>query len=126
MDQEEKFIEQKFGRKNPFKVPEGYFDDFASQIMKQLPEEKPASARVVQMAPRPRRRWRGLVAAAASVVVLALSWTVYTAVDHKQQPAHPAAATAQATDHSDYSTMDAMADYTMLDNEDIYAYVAEN
>lgn len=126
MDKEEKFIEQKYGRKNPFKVPEGYFDDFASELMKQLPEEEPVSAKVVEMRPRQKKRWRSLVAVAASAVVCVMSWTVYNAIDSKQPANSPVPATAQVTDHTDYSTMDALADYTMMDNEDMYAYVAEN
>ena len=33
MISEEKFIAEKFGRREPFRVPDGYFDDFASQMM---------------------------------------------------------------------------------------------
>ena len=45
MEREERFIEEKFGRRTPFKVPEGYFDDFASQLMQSLPEseDRPAA-----------------------------------------------------------------------------------
>lgn len=34
---EEQEIIKKFGKGNPFKVPEGYFEDFARNIMTQLP-----------------------------------------------------------------------------------------
>ncbi len=29
----EKYIEEKVGKRNPFQVPEGYFEQFASQLM---------------------------------------------------------------------------------------------
>ena len=38
---EEKYIEEQVGRRNPFTVPEGYFDTFADQLMASLPERQP-------------------------------------------------------------------------------------
>ncbi len=34
----EDYLLSKCGRENPFKVPEGYFDQFADDLMKRLPE----------------------------------------------------------------------------------------
>ena len=42
----EKDIKQRFGTANHFTVPEGYFDNFASQMMSRLPERE---ARVVEI-----------------------------------------------------------------------------
>ena len=35
MDREELFLKQKFGNERPFRVPEGYFDSFADNLMKE-------------------------------------------------------------------------------------------
>jgi hypothetical protein len=123
MDKEEKFIEERFGRKNPFRVPECYFDDFTSQLMKKLPEQT-KSAQIVVMSPRRKSRWRNVVAVAACVVVGILSWSAYSLVSHSDQTAQQPVS-EQVVDQSGYATMDAMADYTMMDNEDMYAYVSE-
>jgi len=73
---EEKYIEEKLGKRNPFLVPDGYFDSFADRLMQQLPErpvhdeaspEVCKPARMVQM-----RRW--LYAAACAVVLVVGAW----------------------------------------------------
>ena len=38
MGTEDKFLKEQFGNKRPFKVPDGYFENLASQIMEKLPE----------------------------------------------------------------------------------------
>ena len=40
MIQEEKKINDIFGKDNHFQVPAGYFDQLSDQIMAQIPEEK--------------------------------------------------------------------------------------
>ncbi len=37
---EEDFIRQQAGKENPFKAPEGYFEDFTARLMQQLPERE--------------------------------------------------------------------------------------
>lgn len=41
---EEQEIIRKCGKENPFKVPEGYFEDFTRNLMAQLPEKEEAMA----------------------------------------------------------------------------------
>lgn len=36
-------LQKKYGKKNPFTVPEGYFDRFADELMAQLPEKEVAA-----------------------------------------------------------------------------------
>ena len=38
MENEEKYIREKAGRENPFRVPEGYFEQLTERVMSQLPE----------------------------------------------------------------------------------------
>ncbi|MGI6231285.1 MAG: hypothetical protein ACOYJF_00330 [Prevotella sp.] len=120
MDKEEKYIAEKFGHVNPFRVPDGYFDRLTSDIMKSLPEED--SRRSPVMTVSRSRRWRAVAAAACLVMGLASASLVYHHTSDSQQ----ASQTNTSIATSSYSVVDAMADYTMLDNEDMYAYIAEN
>ncbi|MFV0397282.1 MAG: hypothetical protein ACK5JU_04600 [Bacteroidales bacterium] len=48
MTSEEK-IKQMVGKREPFKVPEGYFEQLTQNIMEQIPEERPATRSVVRV-----------------------------------------------------------------------------
>lgn len=116
MDKDERIIEEQFGRENHFTVPEGYFDNFATQLMSQLPEQE---ARVIKMEPSFWRRHRYAAIAAASAVIAIFSVGIY----FNGSDAEPSAASHVAhVENSNYSgSLDAAANYSMLDNEDIYA-----
>ena len=51
MDKETGILEKKFGKVQPFKVPDGYFDGFVKDLMDKLPEDE---ARIIEMRPN---RW---------------------------------------------------------------------
>lgn len=126
MNKEEKFIEQKFGRENHFTVPEGYFDDFTSQLMQKLPEDPNQGARIVTMTPSPWRRYHAAIVAAASVCAAIFSVGIYFhSAESRPQKASVAASQQVGVRNASYSTVDAMAEYTMLDTEDMYAYIAD-
>lgn len=116
MDYEEKYIQEKMGQRNPFRVPEGYFDQLADQVMAQLPERQRKS-RVVALRP-----W--LYAAASVVLVVVMSLTFYFHRHAGAEMQTAAVATAVSTEESSY--IDEAADYAMLDNVEIYALLAEN
>ena len=40
MIQEEQYLEETIGRKDGFRVPEGYFNQLTASVMSQLPERK--------------------------------------------------------------------------------------
>ena len=40
----EEYIKKRIGKGNPFKVPDGYFASFTSDIMSRLPEQNQMSA----------------------------------------------------------------------------------
>lgn len=48
MTSEEK-IKQMVGKREPFKVPEGYFEQLTLNIMEQIPEERPTTRPVVRV-----------------------------------------------------------------------------
>jgi hypothetical protein len=123
MDREELFLKQKFGNERPFRVPEGYFDSFADNLMKELPEREANEAKVVPM--RRRLSWRKFatvaVAACLGVVLLNVGTTYF---NHEQQAQQPLAASMQSAAASN-EAFDQMADYAMIDVSDMYAYVSD-
>jgi len=111
---EEKYLIEKVGRQNPFRVPEGYFDVLAGEVM----------AKVDASVPKPRRSNRRLwYYAAACVCALMVSVATWLASEVKQAPVAPMKAIAvQASDDS----FDEAADYVMVDNMDIYACLSSD
>ena len=104
---EEEYIRERMGNRNPFIVPEGYFDRLADEV---IGKTKPKPAMVRYLRPL-------LYAAACAAMAIAVS-TVFRS--QQQDDTLLMAQQQEATAYSD-TYMDDMADYAMLDNEDIYA-----
>jgi len=121
MGMEDTIIEKRFGKKRPFKVPEGYFEGLASQVMQQLPMTE---TRAISIRPKLWKRYRSAIAVAASVCGIVVGTSIYM---HKQNVETDYASNMPASTVAAYSynTIDYVADYTMLDNEDIYALVSD-
>ena len=125
---EDNILKKKFGSVNHFTVPEGYFDSFADKLMEQLPD---TDARVIPM--RAATWWhrlpmRKIAVAVGTVVVLACGAAFYAnhASSDNASVAHASSEHVQQGG-SEYGTFDQMADYTMMDNQDIYvSLVADN
>lgn len=128
MKKEEKILIDKFGKANHFSVPEGYFESFTNQMMDLLPESE---ARVIEM--RPATWWNRLpikkVAAAIGAVLVIGAGSLWVG-NHTHTDKVNTAVTGSmhhTTSVSEYGTFDQMADYTMMDNQTIYAsLVGEN
>ena len=120
MTDEERIIQENMGKQNPFRVPDGYFDRFAEQLMEQLPERQvEAPKRTVLL-----KIWRPVLLAAACTCVAIFSVTLYLNHSKQQTTTEPAVATVITTT-ADEDFMDEAADYAMLDNADIYACLSE-
>jgi hypothetical protein len=64
---EEKYIWEKEGfRKDPYRVPEGYFADFAGKVMERLKDEAPIQERNVRLF----RPWMAWVSGAAALIIV--------------------------------------------------------
>ena len=125
MNEEEKLILEKFGKETPFKVPDGFFDDFTKDLMAKLPERQEDASKKKRSAAIIRRMSVIITSAAVfvGVCILAVSYLV-------QKPEQPVVAKQAKDNHIEninnaYNSIDEAAEYTMLDNEDIYAYVSE-
>ena len=126
MDENEKWLRSHYGNDNPFTVPEGYFESLSDSIMSMLPEQQ---THVVDMG---NNSWRRKIAAALAVaasvaVIISVSLTVgYRHDAAKLADGSSNAISEQQSAYSDYTVVDEMANYAMLDNVDMYAYVATN
>jgi len=122
MVNEEAFLRDKIGQKNPFKIPDGYFDQFADRLMEKLPEQ--------QHKPVLIRRLRPLLYAAVFVGVLIIGATLaFKSIQKFDSQSNIVLVTNEQDEsllnaYSDTYIEDA-ANYAMIDNEEIYAYLAD-
>lgn len=125
MEKEEKYIDATFGCKDPFRVPDGYFDDFTGRLMSRLPDAPEAPVVNMQITKGSLwMRYRKYVAIAAASVCIGIV-SVGTYFHHKAEVADKNNVAGVEMSSSSYSTMDALTDYTMLDSDDMYAYMAD-
>lgn len=111
MENEEKYIREKLGQKNPFRVPEGYFDQLTERVMEQLPERRQKS-RLVTLRP-----WFYAAACMAAVAIMGVTYHFHQSAGEQQM----AEITANNTENT---YIEDAADYAMLDNAEIYAYLS--
>lgn len=135
MIKEEKILTQAMSRDSHFKVPEGYFDQLAEQVMAKLPKQEP---RIISIAESSWWHRLPLRKIAASVAVACLLGGGTLVVLHQQSAhthmvassaalVHAAGSTTLKQASSEDATFNEMANYTMMDNETIYAsLVTEN
>lgn len=128
MTNEEKYLNSKMGKRNPFTVPEGYFEQLTQQVMDKIPqavvtEMKPAKKPAKVAVMKRLRPW--LYAAACicvGVFIAAIAFNNRSEVA-TPQPAQQIAVVNEQTDYNYYSDsyIDEEADYAMIDNQEIYA-----
>jgi len=113
---------------NPFRVPEGYFENLAESVMSKipqdqdLPEEETTGANVVSLDPQPAKRrfhWIGWSAAAAACIAAAVFFTNLP----QKQNLQTAQASTEETAYDDAYRQQVL-EYAMVDNNDIYNYLA--
>lgn len=107
---------------NPFSVPEGYFDNLAQRMIDNLP------AHEVRMIPTEEKKksrnwlqWARYGAAAAVVAVVCMAGLHFT---NNEPAAQTPVAAASTASYSTDENIDAMADYIMADDQDLYAYIS--
>lgn len=133
-NEEELDMLKRIVRNEPFRVPDGYFDNLSERIMAKIPEpaiegQPRTSHAILSFVPK---HFAAFAAAACAAVVIAISATLAWqrsegSLAVQQQPNtvatnhHP-----QTKQEAADAIIDECADYTMMDNDDIYAYVSEN
>ena len=115
---EDKDLLKKYGKKNPFTVPEGYFQDFSEKLMEQLPEKEVMPEPEIRMWDR-IKPWVYMAA-----MFVGLMFTVRAFVG--EQPS------SQSTDMEigNYTEipdeyLDPSVNQTMMDDYELYQYLTE-
>ena len=130
MMKEEHILKATLGTRNHFQVPEGYFDELASKVMASIPESQPVvEMQVEHISQRARilSLWQNAMlrkGAAVACVVLFLggvSVGVGTSLSSRNDAQHVFGQNYTPVAQTEDSSFDEAADYTMLDNQEIYA-----
>ena len=116
-------------KRNPFTVPDGYFENLTARVMMNIPEveaeekESESHAKIVSMEPRKSsRKWMGWsIAAAACIAVAALFITIPNNSNGVREMRMAQTETSSMYD-SEYQ--EEMLEYAMVDNTDIYSYLS--
>ena len=116
---EEDYLNSKMGKRNPFTVPEGYFEQLTSQVMQKMPEAKAEKPALI-------KRLRPWLYAAACVCVGVFIAAVAFNNNNEEVRKQMRIATAEQKSVESYysdSYYEDEANYAMVDNQDIYAYL---
>lgn len=119
MTNEELYLESRITNENPFRVPEGYFDQLTADVMARLPERQSESPMVSVPARRVQLRHSWLAAASIAVVALVGTLVYFNRLNPADTADKQVAAVSSATVNDSY--IDEAADYLMMDHQDIYA-----
>lgn len=122
-----------YGNKRPFTVPDHYFSDLSSQIMANIPVEEPVKTPDNTLKTKKShfvliRRVRPLAIAAAMIGIVMIAFWSFADYTSNQKSAADApekgvgGALSKATSSDSF---DEAADYMMMDEDDMYAYVAD-
>lgn len=122
-----------YGNKRPFTVPDNYFSDLSSQIMAKIPVEEPVNTPENTLKTKKShfvliRRVRPLAIAAAMIGVIMIAFWSFADYTSNQKgaadiPEKGVGETLSKATSSD--SFDEAADYMMMDEDDMYAYVAD-
>ncbi len=126
MKNEERHLENIAGKGNPFRTPEGYFESFADKFMAELPEREvavTAGAETVAGSWRHTKLWSMVAGIAASVCIAIGGAALYLSQTDATQSQLISDTYFTDAEAEVYETE--MVDYAMMDNMDIYAYMAD-
>lgn len=111
-------LQKRIGKENPFRVPEGYFESFASEVMNNLPEKEKAET------PRKPTTWekvRPLLYMAAmfvgAMLIIRIASSHYT-------PGVDAAADEEIDREVEYINM--AMENSMMDDYSLYVYLTDS
>lgn len=116
MKEEDKLLE-KFGKKNPFNVPEGYFENFTNELMDKLPEKEIGPELKITT-------WQKIkpwIYMTAMFCGLMFSFKVLT---NKPEKDNTAPLESNIDGFSD-AELEVIIDNTMIDDYTLYTYITE-
>lgn len=115
---EEDELLKKYGTRNPFTIPEGYFENFSKELMDKLPEKEQAPAPDASSTWQRIKPWIYMAA-----MFCGLMFTVRVVVGPPKQdtPIFTAAETEQFSDEY----IETILDHSMMDDYTLYQYLTE-
>lgn len=115
---EENELLKKYGTQNPFTVPEGYFENFAKELMNKLPEKERIAVHEEITTWQRIKPWIYMAA-----MFCGLMFTVRVVVGPPKQdtPIFTAAETEQFSDEY----IETILDHSMMDDYTLYQYLTE-
>lgn len=116
---EEDELLKKCGTKNPFMVPEGYFDNFSKELMNKLPEKEQTST--PQETITTWQRIKPWIYMAAMFCGLMFSVRVVVGPPKQDTPIFTAAETEQFSDEY----IETILDHSMMDDYTLYQYLTD-
>jgi len=116
---EEDKIQKKIGTENPFRVPEGYFENLTSEVMNRLPEKEKLIA--VQTEPTMGQKVRAWLDMTAMVIGAAL---VFCVSSSEHTPSVERMAADDTETEMEYINM--AVENSMLDDYSLYVYLADS
>ena len=116
---EEDKLQKMIGTENPFRVPDGYFENFTSEVMNKLPEKEKVTT--VHKEPTTWQKVRPWLYMTAMFIGAALIIRV-ASTDHK--PAVDRVAVEESETEMEYINM--AVDNSMLDDYSLYVYLADS
>ena len=119
MMNEEDFIKSKMGTRNPFVVPDGYFDQLTAQVMQKINAEEEKKTKKAK--PAILRTLRPLLYAAACTCIALFGVATYQHLNQEASESQDLQSNIVVTSSYSDSYFEECADYAMLDNDDIYA-----
>ena len=131
MNLEEKLLSE-YGNKRPFKLPEGYFDSLGEQIISQMVEVKDDTNNHEKVNIKPIRRFRPLLIAASFVGLIVVGvasinlFQQYQSAEKVETKVNKLMMQPTSQKKIDSSEMEEAEEYMMIDQDDMYNYLADN
>lgn len=131
---DEHYLKQTYGTNDHFIVPEGYFDSLSERVMQKIENGSYADREIIYRQPLPlsakkvslwSRYRRTVVSVAAAVCAAIFSLGGYLRYASHQSYDSSEVQEKTASHAIETYNLNAMVDYTMMDTEDMYAYMAD-
>ncbi|MGL4518383.1 MAG: hypothetical protein ACRCUJ_01420 [Phocaeicola sp.] len=114
---EENDIRKKCGTDNPFTVPEGYFDNFAKELMEKLPEKEVVDEPEVTLWQR-SKPWFYM---AAMFMGMMFTIRLFVGEPSKEEPYLSEVSGIELTEEQ----VDEMMEHSMIDDYTLYQYLTD-
>lgn len=116
---EEDNILRKAGLKNPFQVPDGYFEHLTSEIMDRLPEKAP-----LEVTPKRVTLWDKVKPWVYMAAMFAGAALIIRVASTDPAP-HSEAVAEDETEMEEVEFINAMMDNSMMDDYSLYVYLTD-